>query len=185
MSSLKSLSVKTELLNIFEIAEINLLMNIKGLTKSESVKNVFPGTNSILKIFVHCTRQLDNYLSKFTKTNILPKGDSDTIINNGYTLGKAIEAHLQISAQFIEKVKLLKDDKLTDPIDKGEKLYKILERLSLHFCGHLGQISFIRSILNNKIEGSYSFIKAMSEPTRRKLTKEWNNWWEKNRTNII
>lgn len=181
----KSLSLKSELLNIFDIADINLLMSIKGLTVEQVSTQVFPNTNSILFIFLHCARQLDRYLSKFGVDLVIPGKSVNEVLDKGFTFGQVVEAYLKISGDFRERVKQLDDEKLADPIDKGEKLYKIIQRVSLHYCGHMGQISFIRRIMDDTIEGGYTFIKAMSDPTRKQLRKEWNEWWQNLRNDLV
>lgn len=182
---MSKITLKSELLSIFDIAEINLLMSIKGLSDEEARKKVLKEVNSILVIFLHCAKQLEKYLSKFTQEIIYPKGNASKLVENGYTLGQAIEGYLQISAEFVRRVHALEEEKLLEPIDKGEKLFKIIERVSLHFCGHMGQISLLRKLLDNSIEGGYTFIKAMSKLTRDKLRKEWKQWWLENKDFLI
>ena len=47
--------------------------------------------------------------------------------------------------------------------------------------GHLGQITLIRRTLGRDIAGAYSFVQALSESSRRKLKKEWMEWWRENK----
>ena len=148
---------------------------------------IHPDANSIQKIFGHCSRQMDMYLAKYTGEKIFPqpKKSIEELIKGGYTLVQFIEAYLLISEAFFSNIKKTPEADYTKPIDKGEKLVNILQRISLHFAGHMGQICYIRKILANEVEGSYTFIKAMSMPTRKKLRKEWFEWWEHNQKNLF
>ncbi|MHA2170969.1 MAG: hypothetical protein ACXAB7_13825 [Candidatus Kariarchaeaceae archaeon] len=49
----------------------------------------------------------------------------------------------------------------------------------------MGQIYYIRKMLGDEVEGPYTFVKAMSVPTRKKLKKEWFEWWENNREQLF
>ena len=185
MGKADSLSLKSEILDIFEIAEINLLLSIKGLTRLEAEKSPDPSINSIHRIFTHCTKQLDKYVSKYTSKLNLPETSLDLILESGFSFGQSINAYLSISNEFKNRLGETNEVDLGSPLNSGEKLVSIIKRVSLHFCGHMGQISLIRKLLDNAVEGPYSFIKAMSKPTRTKLRKEWDTWWEDNKAQLI
>jgi hypothetical protein len=167
-----SFSRKKYLIEILEIAEINLLMSIKDLKPDDVIKKIHPNTNSIEWIFGHCVRQMDKYLAKAIKQKKITSEEN---------FGKYVELYLQISEEFFELIKETQEEEYNRPIDKGEKLETIIERIALHYMGHLGQITQIRRTLGREIAGAYSFVQALSESSRRKLKKEWLDWWIKNR----
>ncbi|MHA2170968.1 MAG: hypothetical protein ACXAB7_13820 [Candidatus Kariarchaeaceae archaeon] len=86
---MSNLGLKRQLISLLEIAEINLLMSIKNLTQEREMKKVHTGANSILKIFVHCARQIDFYIAKYTGETILPhpKKPIEELIAGGFSLG--------------------------------------------------------------------------------------------------
>ena len=51
--------------------------------------------------------------------------------------------------------------------------------------GHLGQIYTIRRALGKDPAGAYSFVLALSSSSRKKLKKEWMDWWEDNKIAFI
>lgn len=167
---------KKQLIEILEIADINFLMSIKHLDEEDVRKVIQPGTNSIQQIFGHCVKQMDKYLAKDTKQRLFDADD---------TFGNYVEVYLKISNGFFDLVRRTPEEDYIKPIDKGEKLGTIIQRISLHFMGHLGQIYLIRRALRKDLPGSYSFVLALSESSRRKLRIEWLKWWEENKINYI
>jgi len=159
---------KKQLIEILEIADINILISIKELTSEDVTKKIKLDINSIEKIFNHCLRQMDKYLAKSTQER---KSIADL------TFGDSVEIYLEVSESFLELVRNIPEDDYSKPIDKGEKLVTIIQRISLHFMGHLGQIYLIRRFLGKEISSIYSFVLALSEGSRRKLRKEWESWW--------
>ncbi|MHA1953594.1 MAG: DinB family protein [Candidatus Heimdallarchaeaceae archaeon] len=163
---------KKQLIEILEIADINLLMSIKDLTQEEAEKQIQPEINSIQRIFGHCARQMDKYLSKATNKKMIESEES---------FEKYVELYLQISKEFFEFIKNTPEKDYDKPINKGEKLSTIIQRIALHYMGHLGQIYLIRRSIGKEISGSYSFVLALSESSRKKLKKEWLIWWKANK----
>lgn len=182
--SLKSeLNQKNQLISLLEIADINFLMSVKNVSPNHVSLQINDNINSIAQIFGHCARQMDNYLSRFSGSlKIVPekKKIHELLETGDCSFGKFVEVYLEIYDEFISYIKNVPYDKFNDPITKGEKLISIIQRISLHYMGHLGQITVIRKYLGNEVDGPYSFVKAMSKPTRRKLRKEWLEWWSEN-----
>ncbi len=166
---------KKQLIEILEVADINFLMSIKNLDKEDVTEQIQLGTNTIEQIFRHCVRQMDKYLAKDTKAKLVGPEES---------FGRCVELYLEISDGFFNLVKRTPEEDYIKPIDKGEKLGTIIQRISLHFMGHLGQIYLIRRALGKELPSSYSFVLALSESSRRKLKKEWTIWWEENKSNF-
>ncbi len=115
---------------------------------------------------------MDKYLSKATKKRMIKSEES---------FGKYVELYLQISEEFLELIKKTPEEDYNKPIDKGEKLGTIIQRIALHYMGHLGQIYLIRRSIGREISGAYSFVLALSESSRKKLKKEWLTWWNENK----
>ena len=78
-------------------------------------------------------------------------------------------------------MEMIPEEDYNKPIDKGEKLGTIIQRIALHYMGHLGQIYLIRRSIGREISGAYSFVLALSESSRKKLKKEWLTWWNENK----
>ncbi|MCG3226212.1 MAG: hypothetical protein H7645_04775 [Candidatus Heimdallarchaeota archaeon] len=163
---------KKQLIEILEIADVNLLMSIKDLDPEDVEKQIQFDINSIKRIFGHCVNQMDKYLSKATKKRMIKSEES---------FGKYVELYLQISEEFLELIKKTPEEDYNKPIDKGEKLGTIIQRIALHYMGHLGQIYLIRRSIGREISGAYSFVLALSESSRKKLKKEWLTWWNENK----
>ncbi|MHA2029801.1 MAG: DUF1572 family protein [Candidatus Kariarchaeaceae archaeon] len=184
MSTKSELNLKNQLISLLEIADVNFLMSVKNVSPETVLTNINDETNSIAQIFGHCVRQMDNYLSRFSgELKIKPENMKiHELLDDGYSFGKFVDVYLEIFSEFVGYIKKVPENELYNPITKGEKLINIIQRISLHYMGHLGQISIIRKFLGNEIDGPYSFVKAMSKPTRRKLKNEWLEWWSENST---
>lgn len=182
MSSKSELNLKNQLISLLEIADVNFLMSVKNISPENTTIKINDEINTITQIFGHCVRQMDNYLARFSgELKIIPEGKKVfELINDGYSFRWFVDIYLEIYDDFMGYIKKISENDLYKPITKGEKLVNILQRISLHYMGHLGQISVIRKYLGNEISGPYSFVKAMSKPTRKKLKKEWLEWWSSN-----
>ncbi|MHA2253590.1 MAG: hypothetical protein ACXAD7_24740 [Candidatus Kariarchaeaceae archaeon] len=173
-----NLNLKSELISILEIADINLLMSIKSLQIEKWTKQIGSDINSILRIFIHCAKQMDKYLSKYTNKFHIKDSDIRKNFEESSSPRFFVEKYLLIYLDFIDNVKKTPEEDFNKPIGRGEKLVTIIQRLSLHFSGHMGQIYLIRRFLGEDMEEPYSFIRAMSAPSRKKLKKEWMEWWD-------
>ncbi len=184
------LDSKEVLIETFEIAEINFLQSFKGI-KSEIVSQQFhDDVNHIAWIIGHCISHMDLYLSVFSKerklTDIQRKYHAYGVSKNEikqfpFSFRELIDIYLSISEEFVEKLKSLSEEdfsKIKIP-DSDENFRQMMQRITLHYMGHTGQIVLLRRIFDDPF---WSFVGGVSENTRNKLRKEWIEWWEENKT---
>ncbi|MCK4568355.1 MAG: hypothetical protein KAU48_13700, partial [Candidatus Thorarchaeota archaeon] len=60
-----------------------------------------------------------------------------------------------------------------------ETLETSIQRISLHFLGHVGQIVLIRRSLGNP--GS-SFVGGLHPRVRKQMHEEWTSWWSESKS---
>jgi hypothetical protein len=118
---------------------------------------------------------MDRTISNYNGSRVLKDKDE-------YSFGELVDIYLTVSKNFFN---ILNDFPLdafyVNQGGTGEILYKRIERISLHYLGHTGQIVLIKKMLGRGVTGPYGFVKAMSKPTRKKIRKEWLEWWKINR----
>jgi hypothetical protein len=56
----------------------------------------------------------------------------------------------------------------------SETLLQSIQRIALHFMGHVGQIVLIRRALGNP---GPTFVGGVSLIGRDKIKQKWNTWW--------
>ncbi|NPD87720.1 MAG: DinB family protein [Asgard group archaeon] len=185
----KILSSKEVLIETFEIAEINFLQSFKGI-KSEIVTQQFhDDVNHIAWIIGHCISHMDLYLSVFSKERKLTDKQrkyhaygvsKDEIEQFPFSFNDLIDIYLSISEEFFGKLKILTDEdfhRIKIP-DNNENLKHMMQRITLHFMGHTGQIVLLRRIFDDPF---WSFVGGVSKNNRDKLRKDWIEWWEENK----
>ncbi len=178
MTARKELSVKDVCIDLLEIADINFLANLQGLKPEDVEVKAHSEINSIKTIVRHCTRQMDRTIETYTNRRVM-KDQMD------YSFKEIIEMYLQISQTFFGMLREFPIEAYNDnPRGTGEILNKRIQRIALHYLGHTGQVVLIRKMLGRGISGAYSFVKAMSIPTREKIRKEWYEWWNENNENF-
>ncbi|MHA1198075.1 MAG: hypothetical protein ACTSQF_01775 [Candidatus Heimdallarchaeaceae archaeon] len=175
MSSREEMNIKEICIDLLDIADLNFLSNLQGLEPKDVDVKANADINSIKTIVQHCARQMDRTISNYDGSRLLKD-------NIEYSFKELIEIYLQISAKFFGMLDSFSVESFYDNQGgTGEILYKRIERISLHYLGHTGQIVIIRKMLGRGIAGPYGFVKAMSKPTRKKIRKEWTEWWEANK----
>ena len=175
MSSRKEMNMKEICIDLLEIAHLNFISNLQGFKDEDVDVKAHPEINSVKTIVKHCTRQMDRTISNY---------DGERIIKDKakYSFREIVDMYLQISNKFFNMLRSFPVESFYDNQGgTGEILYKRIERISLHYLGHTGQIVIIRKMLGRGISGPYGFVKAMSKPTRKKIRKEWDEWWNTNK----
>jgi len=186
-------SSKEVLIETFEIAEINFLQSFKGI-KTKIVSQQFrDDVNHIAWIIGHCISHMDLYLSVFSKERKLTDkqrkyhayGVSKNEVEQfPFSFKELIDIYLSISEEFIEKLKSLSEEdfsRIKFP-DNNENLRQLMQRITLHYMGHSGQIVLLRRIFDDPF---WSFVGGVSEKNRNKFRKEWIEWWEENKKAYI
>lgn len=178
MTSRKEINVKDVCIDLLEIADINFLANLQGLKPEDVEVKAHSDINSIKTIIRHCARQMDRTIETYTNNRVMKD-------QKEYSFKEIIDMYLQISQTFFGMLREFPIEAYNDnPGGTGEILNKRIQRIALHYLGHTGQVVLIRKMLGRGIAGTYGFVKAMSIPTRKKIRKEWIEWWTENRENF-
>jgi hypothetical protein len=99
------------------------------------------------------------------------------------TFAGFVEDYLKISASGFSYLQSLQDEAFEKVIfpDYGENLLQSIQRIALHYMGHMGQIVLIRRALGNP---GPSFVGGVQESGRNKMRQEWEKWWSDNKDNF-
>ncbi len=183
---LKELAIST-----LEIAEINFLMSYIEINPENIIKQIHPEINPIVWIVGHCISHMDWYLSLFTGERILTEtqreyfayGVSKDKIKGKFPFSfvEIMDKYLHISGDFYKCLKDLPEEKFHQEISKEngeETLFQKIQRISLHYMGHTGQITIIRRAHGNQ---PWGFVSGMKRDEREKYMEKWIEWWEENR----
>jgi len=179
-------------IDFLEIAEINLLMSIKDVKPENITKTPHPEMNPISWIFGHCVSHMDFLHSLFTDSNRFTEEqrkyftfgvDKDTIkAGFPFSLKEIIECYLDLSESCFKILKEFPEDKydtIVSDKSKAENLFQNIQRISLHYMGHTGQIVMIRIALEGP---NWSYVGGISKELRKKYKNSWLKWWEENKS---
>ncbi|MCG3217120.1 MAG: DUF1572 family protein [Candidatus Heimdallarchaeota archaeon] len=183
---------KYAIISTLEIVEINFLMSLKGLKPELVPKQVHEEINHIAWIVGHCVSHMDWYLSIFFDERKLTDehrnyhafgASKNEIKDYPFSFKELIDNYLKISKKFFKKLNELSEEKYYQKpsSDAREIFLKMIQRISLHIMGHVGQIVILRRMLGDPY---WSFIGGVGEEERKKLKAEWIKWWETNRINF-
>jgi len=100
------------------------------------------------------------------------------------TFEELVDTYLDISTSGFSYLKQLDETHFGQVIfpEIDETLEKSVQRLSLHFLGHVGQIVLIRRALGNP--GS-SFVGGVQLKRRKTMMEEWTSWWQTSKRKFI
>ncbi|MHA1388152.1 MAG: DinB family protein, partial [Candidatus Thorarchaeota archaeon] len=187
--------MKESTIDLLRIAESNLLYSFKDIRPKEVNKQAIPGANTISWILGHCFSHLHMVLSK-TCQDIQLLGDETT---HYYRYGttkeeiagtesllifeELVDKYLEISEMSFTYLKNLYDTDFQKVIfpEIEETLGRSIQRISLHFLGHVGQIVMIRRSLGNP--GS-SFVGGSHPNSRKRMREEWDAWWKRSKSSF-
>jgi hypothetical protein len=93
-----------------------------------------------------------------------------------------INSYLKISSRFKE---ILHDIPAENYLNREtgesrEEIYRWLQRITLHYMGHTGQISTLKRILE---DDAHYFMQGVTDDSRKKIREEWDEWWNANQQN--
>lgn len=185
--------MKDSTIDLLHIAESNLLYSFKDIQHEEVNKQAIPGTNTISWIIGHCFSHFHMVLSMTCQKKQLLSDETSHYYRYGttkeeiestessMTFEELVDKYLEISAMSFIYLKKLDDADFKKVIfpEIEETLEKSIQRISLHFLGHVGQIVLIRRSLGNP--GS-SFVGGSHPDSRRKMREEWTSWWSKSKS---
>ena len=188
------MNMKEYSIDTFDIAQWNVIRSILKLKPSELEYQITPNLNPPIWVIGHLTWHMDAIFNQLcqgrsaldTKSRKGFAFNSPKINLEDYPLSKMkmIDNFLSISKSSFEYLRFLpeeKYDKMPEYNADGntETVRELLQRISLHFLGHTGQIYLVRKELG---KGGY-FVIGVKKKQRDDSRKKWHKWWDENREN--
>ncbi len=167
---------------------MNLLYSFKGIQPEEVNRRTQPEFNNISWIFGHCAVHFHMVLCLTCQdTRLFSKDvmdyyrygttkDEIESTDSPFTFQELVEEYLEVSKKGFSYLQTL-DDEAYDQVlfpEIKETLLESLQRIALHYLGHVGQIVLIRRALGNP---GPSFVGGFNESDYRRMHEEWNSWW--------
>lgn len=193
MFGCKEMSQKEFAIDIMDIAQWNVLRAIMRLKPEHLEYQITPKSNPIRWILGHLMNQMDskfNLLCKGKRTltpeiiDYFKTGTEDVNERQEFPLSymELIESFLEVSNLMFNYLNNLPEEKFLElpehNIDGNtETIYEIIQRVSLHFLGHVGQIQSIKKELG---KGGY-FVTGIKKKQRADSRDKWLKWWSENK----
>jgi hypothetical protein len=185
-------NLKIFAIETFEIAEWNVLKAIFRLQPKDFEKQITPNLNPIRWIIGHLTIHMDTIFNglclgerNFGKDirdyfKLNPEKRKSREFPISYT--ELIDKFLEFSEISFEYLRNLPEDKFTELPEHNtngntETIAELIQRLSLHFLGHTGQIYQIKRILGK----GGTFVMGVKKKNRYDSRAKWLKWWNKNK----
>jgi len=183
---------KTIAIDILEIAEVNLLNSLLKIHPDDVNKQALPEFNTITWIFGHCAAHFHMVLFSTCQgkeifseeiTHHYRYGTTKEEIAKTaslITFSVLVDEYLKISDLGFTYLRSLDNEDFEKIIfpEINETLLQSLERISLHFMGHMGQIVLLRRALGNP---GPTFVGGAKESSRNRMRHEWESWWADNK----
>ncbi|MFX1514458.1 MAG: DinB family protein [Promethearchaeota archaeon] len=188
------MNLKTFAIETFEIAEWNVLKAIFRLKPKDFEKQITPKHNPIRWIIGHLTMHMDtifNYLC-------LGKRELSQEFREYFTSGvereeekefpvsykELIDTFLEFSKTSIDYLYDLPEEKFNELPENNdnrnvETVSELIQRISLHFLGHTGQIYLIKRELG---KGGF-FVTGVKKKNREASRIKWLDWWNDKKGN--
>ncbi|MHA2272855.1 MAG: hypothetical protein ACXACI_13400 [Candidatus Hodarchaeales archaeon] len=182
------MNLKTFAIETFEIAEWNVLKAIFRLKSRDLEKQITPNLNPIRWIIGHLTMHMDtifNYLC-------LGKRELSPEFREYFTSGIEREREREFPVSYRELVNTflkfsqtsrnylynLPEEKFNELPENNDKknmetVSELIQRISLHFLGHTGQIYQVKRELG---KGGY-FVTGVKKENRETSRTKWLKWW--------
>jgi len=176
----------------FEIAEWNVLKAIFRLKPKDFEKQITPNLNPIRFLLGHLIMQMDVIFNEFCYgerklnqqfQNYFKMGlERENEMNFPVSYQELIETFLDYTKRGIEYLNALPEEKFEElpeysKENNTETINELIQRMSLHFLGHTGQIYSIKRELG---KGGY-FVAGVKKKHRDESKRKWLEWWEKNK----
>ena len=192
-------NIKALAIDSLEIAECNLLMSIKGVRPEDVNKQIFLEINPIAWIIGHCADQMDSIFGWLCQGKGILNETQHALFRFGVAkeqikerlplpFGEIVHSYLRISDFCFRFLKELPVEEFRQvPVDSSlrpnrESLLELIQRVSLHYMGHMGQILVIRKALGNPGGG---FVSGVDKEQRDKIVNNWKTWWEENKSKFV
>jgi len=185
--TLKEFSIDT-----LEIAFCNLLKSIQGIKPEEVFKQITPEINTVGSIIAHCAAHMNLvFIKKCQGKTILQKKIKFSFKSlekiSPFSFKELVDSFLTVADSAFTYLEKLPEERFRYLPEKAvskakyqETVLELIQRLALHFMGHMGQIRVIRKEFGNPAKGF--FVAGISKSSRKNLLSEWKTWWEKSST---
>ena len=187
--SLKKFAIET-----LEIAQWNVLKAIFRLHPEDFYVEIKPSFNSINWILGHLTIQKDYYFNYLCQGSRIvgevlrrhyypPRDNVAEILDFPLSVKDLINLFLKVSDSSFNYLRNLPEKKFNDlpkhNKNNTETVSELIQRVSLHYLGHTGQIIWIKKHLGK----GGSFVMGVKKKQRDDSIKKWLKWWNDNKEN--
>lgn len=186
------LDLKTFAIETFEIAEWNVLKAIFRLKSKDFEKQITSKLNPIRWIIGHLTMHMDSIFNCLCLGERKLSQEFREYFTSGLerekerifplTYMELIDTFLEFSDTSVTYLYNLPEEKFTELPENNddsntETLSELIQRISLHFLGHTGQIYQVKRELG---KGGY-FVTGLKKKQRDSSRIKWLDWWNKNK----
>ncbi|MHA1968172.1 MAG: hypothetical protein ACW964_10265 [Candidatus Hodarchaeales archaeon] len=186
------MKLKTFAIGTFEIAEWNVLKAIFRLKPKDFDKQITPKLNPIRWIIGHLIMHMDTIFNHLCLGERKLTQEFRSYFSSGLEREKEgtfpisskelINSFLEFSKTSFNYLNNLPEEKFTKLPENNDKsntetIGELIQRISLHFLGHTGQIYQIKRELG---KGGY-FVTGLKKKQRDASRIKWLNWWNSNK----
>ena len=186
------MSLKKYAIESLEIAQWNVLKAIFRLQPEDFEEEIKPNFNPINWILGHLTIQMDynfNYLCQgkrivteaFLQYYHPPRVEIEEITDFPLSIKELIDTFLEVSESSFNYLNNLPEEKFSELPEHNENntetVSELLQRVSLHFLGHTGQIIWIKKHLGK----GGAFVMGIKKKQRDDSKIKWQKWWNENK----
>ncbi|MHA2211415.1 MAG: DinB family protein [Candidatus Thorarchaeota archaeon] len=189
------MGMKVFALDTLDIAEWNVLRAIMRLKPADLEYQITSNLNPIQWIIGHLTWQMDHVFNQLCqgKRRLEPEWDAFATgaekmnpRNLPISQKALIDTFLEVSKASFEYLQSLPEEKFDELPENNmggstETVGELIQRVSLHFLGHTGQIYWIKKELG---KGGY-FVTGVKKKQREDSRRKWLKWWNENGENYI
>ncbi len=187
------MNLKTFAIETYEIAEWNVLKAIFRLKTKDFEKQITTNLNPIRWVIGHLTIHMDTIFNYLCLGERKLNQDFRDYFALGPDRAKKREfplSYLGLIDKFLEFSKIntnflynLPEEKFTEVPEHNtgsntETMAELIQRISLHFLGHTGQIYQIKRELGK----GGTFVMGIKKKNRYDSREKWLNWWNENKT---
>lgn len=195
-------SLKEFAIDVLETAYVNLLQTLWGIKPSVVEKQIDPEINPIIWIVGHCAAHMDGqFLLQAQGKSVMGEcgwqkgspfltGSSKEDIAQGCPISfeEIIDGLLEIGDETFVYLQELPEEEFrylpAKITTRGrESVLTNIQRMALHFMGHMGQIRVIRRVLNNKARGY--FVTGIERVYRKQVKHRFIDWWGANKSKFV
>ncbi len=195
-------NLKEYAIDLIEVAYYNLLQTIYMVRPDVVYVQISPEVNCIAWIVGHLAAHMDgrlvwgcqgvSVLGKYgwIKGSPFITGSSKEEFHQGVgvTFPELVGALMQIGEMTFSSLREMPEEqfrKLPAKLKSKSKetLMTLIQRMSLHFLGHIGQIRVIRRVLGNPARGY--FVTGLDKAYRKKIHQRFKDWWEASNTTFV